>query len=177
MAKQLNVNLSFTADVSAAKQQMQNLQRDLDALIKGSVNTKQLPITDDLMKAQNAAASLKVALESAFNTTTGKLDITKFSASMKNANLDAKTLKDQLVALGPAGSQAFMSLSKAIMSADVPIRRTNALISELWTTMKNTVRWQLTSSVLHGFMGTLSSAVGYAEDLDESLNNIRIVSG
>lgn len=177
MAKQLNVNLSFTADVSAAKQQMQNLQRDLDALIKGSVNTKQLPITDDLMKAQNAAASLKVALESAFNTTTGKLDITKFSASMKNANLDAKTLKDQLVALGPAGSQAFMSLSKAIMSADVPIRRTNALISELWTTMKNTVRWQLTSSVLHGFMGTLSSAVGYAKDLDESLNNIRIVSG
>jgi hypothetical protein len=43
--------------------------------------------------------------------------------------------------------------------------------------MKNTARWQLTSSMLHGFMGAVQSAVGYAEDLNESLNNIRIVTG
>jgi hypothetical protein len=43
--------------------------------------------------------------------------------------------------------------------------------------MKNTVRWQISSSILHGFMGTISSTVGYAQDLNESLNNIRIVTG
>jgi TP901 family phage tail tape measure protein len=42
--------------------------------------------------------------------------------------------------------------------------------------MKNTARWQLTSSAMHGFMSAVSSAYGYAKDLNESLNNIRIVS-
>jgi hypothetical protein len=87
------------------------------------------------------------------------------------------TLRQQLESLGPTGQKAFMSLAQSIMAADVPLRRTSGLVSELWTTMKNTVRWQLSSSVLHGFMGTISSAVGYAQDLDESLNNIRIVTG
>ena len=42
--------------------------------------------------------------------------------------------------------------------------------------MKNTMRWQLTSSALHGFTGALEQAYGYAKSLDGSLNNIRIVS-
>jgi hypothetical protein len=57
------------------------------------------------------------------------------------------------------------------------MRRTSALVSELWNTLKNTARWQISSSMLHGFMGTLQSAYGYAQDLNESLNNIRIVTG
>jgi TP901 family phage tail tape measure protein len=41
----------------------------------------------------------------------------------------------------------------------------------------NTARWQISSSILHGFMGALQGAYGYAQDLNESLNNIRIVTG
>jgi hypothetical protein len=88
-----------------------------------------------------------------------------------------EVLKGQLELLGPTGQKAFMSLASSIVSADVPLTRTNKLVSELWTTMKNTMRWQLTSSMLHSFMGTIQSAVGYAQDLNESLNNIRIVTG
>jgi hypothetical protein len=43
--------------------------------------------------------------------------------------------------------------------------------------MKNTARWQLSSSVLHGFIGAVQSAFGYAKDLNKSLNDIRIVTG
>ena len=38
------------------------------------------------------------------------------------------------------------------------------------------MRWQLTSSVLHGFVGSLEQAYGYSKNLDRSLNEIRIVS-
>jgi hypothetical protein len=31
--------------------------------------------------------------------------------------------------------------------------------------------------MLHGFMSTVSSAYRYAQDLNQSLNNIRIVTG
>lgn len=57
------------------------------------------------------------------------------------------------------------------------MKRTNTLLSEMWVTMKNTARWQISSSVLHGFVGSLQQAYGYTKNLDESLNNIRIVSG
>jgi hypothetical protein len=45
------------------------------------------------------------------------------------------------------------------------------------TTLKNTARWQISSSILHGFMGSVQSAYGYAQDLNKSLNDIRIVTG
>jgi hypothetical protein len=41
------------------------------------------------------------------------------------------------------------------------MRRSNKLLNELWITMKNTARWQLTSSALHGFMGAVQTAYGY----------------
>jgi hypothetical protein len=31
------------------------------------------------------------------------------------------------------------------------------------TTLKNTARWQLSSSLLHGFMGALQGSISYAE--------------
>lgn len=180
MAKQLNVNLAFSADTGKAKAQIQDLQNSLNNLVKSSAAgavSKGLPITKDLMEAQTAASKLQTILSQSMNTKTGNLDLTKFSESLNKANLNITKLENSLTKLGPEGQKAFMSLTQSIVSADVPLRRTNALVSEMWTTMKNTARWQLSSSVLHGFMGSLQSAMGYARDLDESLNNIRIVTG
>jgi hypothetical protein len=48
------------------------------------------------------------------------------------------------------------------MSAEVPLGRTNKLLTSLGTTLKNTIKWQLSSSMLHGFIRAISSAYGYA---------------
>jgi hypothetical protein len=50
-------------------------------------------------------------------------------------------------------------------------------MSEFATTLANTARWQISSTVLHGFMGALQSAYHYSQDLNESLNKIQIVTG
>jgi uncharacterized membrane protein len=47
----------------------------------------------------------------------------------------------------------------------------------MWTTLKNTAKWQLSSSVIHGIIGAFSGAVSYAKQLDSALNDIRIVTG
>jgi hypothetical protein len=41
------------------------------------------------------------------------------------------------------------------MQAEIPIRRSNAMLTEMFTTLKNTARWQISSSILHGFMGSV----------------------
>jgi hypothetical protein len=50
-------------------------------------------------------------------------------------------------------------------------------MQEFMITLKNTARWQISSSILHGFMGAIQNAYNYAQDLNQSLNNIRIVTG
>jgi hypothetical protein len=68
-------------------------------------------------------------------------------------------------------------LAGAVAQSEVPIRRVNATLSSLMVTLKNTAKWQLSSSALHGFMSAVSGAYSYAQDLNKSLNDIRIVTG
>lgn len=183
MAKQLNsyqVNLQFNANTAQAKTQLQDLQTTLDAIIKESVagvSKGDFNLTKRLNEAQIAASKLQTILAQTTNVKTGKMDLTRFSQSLKQSNLDLKKIQNSLLELGPSGQKAFMSLAQSIVEADVPLKRTNLLVSELWTTLKNTARWQISSSALHAFMGTIQSAYGYAKDLNESLNDIRIVTG
>jgi len=48
-----------------------------------------------------------------------------------------------------------MSLANSVMSAEIPIRRSGALLKQMGTTLMNTARWQLSSSILHGFVGAV----------------------
>ena len=178
MAKNLNVSLAFTADASQARAELNALKKSLNELVSGTaLKTPDFKFTKDIQDATRAAAQLKIQLDSAMNVKTGNLDLTKFSESMAKSGMSLEKYQNQLYQLGPAGEKAFADLTRSITMADVPLKRSNKLLSELWTTMKNTARWQLTSSAMHGFMGAVQSAYGYAQDLNESLNEIRIVTG
>lgn len=182
MAKQLNqqqvINLAFTADASQAKAELKQLQNSLQNLVNSTaLNSTSMNFTKDIQQASAAAAQLKVQLQAATNVNTGNLDLTKFQDQLNKSGMSLEKYQNALFQLGPAGEKAFADLSRSITLAEVPLKRTNTLVSNLWVTLKNTARWQLSSSMLHGFMGTVQSAYGYAQDLNESLNNIRIVTG
>ena len=178
MSKQLNIDLRFNADTSAAKTQLQSLQASINQLTTGLVaQGAQLGITPKIQEAQQAAAQLKTALSESMNVNTGKFDLSKFNSSLKSMNTDLGKLKTQLTSIGPQGSQAFMSLAQSIMTAEIPTKRISASLSALGNTLKNTAKWQLSSSLLHGFIGAIRTSYNYAQNLNESLNNIRIVTG
>jgi hypothetical protein len=48
-----------------------------------------------------------------------------------------------------------MQLAGAVAQSEVPIKRVNKALADMAITMKNTAKWQLSSSVLHGFMGAV----------------------
>ena len=78
MAKHLNVNLQFTADTSQAASQIRNLQGMLAGLTNGSAIGKDLPITKELVEAQQAAGRLKAVLQDSLNPK-GTVDIGRFT--------------------------------------------------------------------------------------------------
>ena len=70
-----------------------------------------------------------------------------------------------------------MQVATAIGAAELPLKRSNQLLNQLWVTMKNTARWRLTTGALNAFIGGLQQAFGYSKSLNASLNDIRIVTG
>ena len=142
MAKQLNVNLAFTADTSQAKAQLQSLQTQLSGLLN-STNGQSFgnQITGDINKASKAIAELKLHLKNATNVNTGNLDFTKLNESLNKSGTTLQQYGDKLRSLGPAGQQAFNTLESSIAQSEIPIRRSNAVLTEFATTLKNTVRW------------------------------------
>lgn len=170
MAKRLNYTIGVNADTSKFEASLQEAVTSLQAL-----GTKS-QVVPTLQKASTAALDLAKNLQSAVNTNTGKLDLSVFNKKLEDSGQSLRSYYNQMVQLGPAGTEAFLKVASSITQAELPLRRTNTLMNELWVTMKNTMRWQLTSSVLHGFVGSLEQAYGYSKNLNRSLNEIRIVS-
>lgn len=173
MAKRLNYEVGFTGDTSQLKASLNDAVKALQKL--GTSSTTQM--TQGMREASKSALELANNLKTATNQETGKLDLVTFNRNLANSKMTISDYAKQLSQLGPTGQQAFMKVAQAVTSAELPMRRTNKVLDELWTTMKNTARWQLTSSALHGFMGALNTCVGYSKALDKSLNSIRIVTG
>lgn len=175
----LRIRLNFDADVSKARREMESLQASLDKIMNIQANrgmgTRYL--SEDIEKASMAAASLRVYLDQAFNARTGKLDLVKFNQSLIKSGLTAESLKNTLMSIGPQGQQAFFQLSQAVATSEIPIIRISDRMRKLGVTLANTAKWQFSSTALHAFVGSITSAYNYAQDLNESLNNIRIVTG
>lgn len=174
MAKKLNVELGFSVNNSSAKKQIDDL---LNQLQKIQTTPSKVFDDKDLKDASKAAQELQQHIRNAVNTNTGKLDLTKFATSLSKSNTNLEYFRKQLTKAGTDGKNSFASLTNAIAQADAPMLKLNGRLGEFMTTLKNSARWQLSSNILHGLEGALGSAIGYAKDLDESLNNIRIVTG
>ena len=173
-SRSINYNIGINADTTQAKANIESLMRDLQNLGTRSGNTDYL--ASNVQAAARAALDLQQNLRSALNPETGNLNLEAFNANLQASGRTLSDYQAILSALGPAGQETFMNLARAIQQADEPLVRTNRLMSDLWTTMRNTVRWQITASALQGFTSAISDAYRYAQDLNESLTNIRIVT-
>lgn len=176
MSKQLNVKLNFQADTSQVQQALSQLSSSLSQ-IANITPFSGSQLTAELAVAKQSAKDLQMHLNNAFNVKTGNLDLGKLDASLKSSGQSLGQLSANLLKAGSTGEQAFLNIQRSIGNASVQINQANGVLAQFMTTLKNTARWQISSSVLHGFMSALQSAWGYAKDLDKSLNSIRIVTG
>jgi len=130
-----------------------------------------------LKKASEAAQDLKKHLQEATNVNTGELNLNTFVNSLNKAGTSVTQLGNALLDAGQTGQAAFSQLASVIASAEVPIKRMNSTLAAWGQTLKNTVKWELSSTMVHGLESALSGAVSYVKDLNSSLTNIRIVTG
>lgn len=177
MANRVNVELAFTANTQQAQQEFQKLKNTLSSLSSLSGVKVTENMSQDILKASQAAGELQQKLQAATNVNTGSLNLNKFALELKKSGTSVTEYRNQLLKLGPTGQQAFQQLTNSIIRANSGIGITNQAIMKLGTTLANTARWQLSSSLLYGFTGAIQNAITYVSDLNNSLNDIRIVTG
>lgn len=175
--KRIDYVIGFNADTSKLSNALKQLEGQLNNIASGKTKFISDATTKDITNAKNAALELNSYLNKAINVDTGKLDLSRLADSIQRSEGGLQGYLNKLSSIGPEGAKAFFSLANAISEAEMPLKRSSELMDKLWITMKNTVRWQVTSGLLTGFTNGVSDAVRYAQDLNKSLNNIRIVTG
>ena len=115
--KQIQIALNFQANTKQAQSQMQQLSQSLNNII----TNKTLNLdSSSISKASQAASELQFHLSKAVNVDTGKLDLSKFNASLASSKSSVASLSANLLTAGASGQQAFKQLASAIASAQQP---------------------------------------------------------
>ena len=175
MAGQVNigVNLDFTAQNLASIQKQ--LSSTIDAIEENGVKLGLSPETISQMKAE--VSKLSESIVKNFNNTTGKINFDRVRTDLENAGVSAAGLGAKLQTVGVNGQSAFNSISKSAYTFEAKIKNTESLLYKFSQTLNNTIKWNISSSIVNQFSGEIQKAVYFTKDLDKSLNNIRIVSG
>ena len=172
----IQYTLDFKANLTDVKGQLNRLKTHLSS-VAGMPFALGTRMNQDLQLASQAAIQLQGHLSKAMNPTTGRLDLGRFSSSIKSANADLSVLSTNLLKSGATGEAAFLSMSNAIINAQSHIFTTNKMLSSLWANLKNVAKWQISSYILTGMISSFQGLVQYAEDLNKTLTDIRIVTG
>lgn len=156
------------------KAQMHGVQTQLDGLLNNNVLNLN---TTQLQQANKDVLKLSNTLRTAINPSSSTLDLAMFQTQLKSSGKDLVKYAADLKQFGKDGEQAYLSLTRAIGTADAPTTRLSNNMKALGQTFKNTMSWQLSSSAIHGVLNTYNQAIGYAKELNRSLTDIRIVTG
>lgn len=168
----IEYNLRTTLDASGITQlrgQLSSINTQLDQMSK-----KKLISSQEATQAQRQIKQLGDALSSSLNPQTGLLDLGKFKQQLSGLSLSQ--LEQSMSKVGATGQIAFGNMIGQIGRMDTSFKSISSFADKIFNTMGNTVRWGITASIFQTIQNSLYRAVDYVQELDTSLNNIRIVT-
>lgn len=175
---QLNFGVGFNVD----KSELNDLKKAIDQIYatKPSSIIDAKSITDArarLTEIQNTADKVEEALTKAFNPKLNTVNITKFNTELANSGLTLEQIYKDFSQVGDVGQRAFTKLSAEILTTNTTLKNTQTILDKMGETLINTVKWNISSSVINGFTSAIQSAYNYVKVLDASLTDIRVVTG
>ena len=170
-----NLNVKTKADLTELNKLKAELQ-NIRALMSNPDYTKGMGLAS-IREATQASKDLEKALNSAYDTKLNTINIDKFNQSLRNSGTSLAEVQQGLTKAGAAGKSAFVKASTELFKFNKTVKESNQFLDKMATTMANTVRWSITSSILNSIVGSVEQATYYIKDLDTGLNDIRIVTG
>lgn len=172
----------ITFDTSSAKKSLQELEALMSKMDKMSVSdfmkvsgeTNFYKAAGELQDLQTELKKVKTAYKEAFDSKLGVVNMQEF---LKKTGSNIQDLSQKFNRMGAAGSKAFASMHANSIKISSAFRETNTLLDKMGKSLMNTIKWNISSSLVNTFTGKVQEAYGYVKHLDSSLNDIRIVTG
>ena len=156
-----------SAGISQLQSQLQQVNNLLNTISEKDLIDKDAALSD-IKAIQNA-------LNKNLNSNTGILDIKGLQKDLGGLSLGS--LQKEFSSIGTTGQKAFNTMLGSIGQMNSNLRTTSSFADKIFNTMGNTVRWGITASIFQEIQNSIYRAVEYVQELDTSLNNIRIVTG
>lgn len=170
----INYTVKYNVDKTGLNQMKASLQEIFNLSKQDLIKINSKATDADLAKLKASAKEVESALERAFNPNLGTLNVSKFNQELKK--LDVKRIYQDFSIMGQAGRNAFRNITSDILTTNMQLKQTHTLLDNMATTMANTIKWGVASSIMNTFTGSVQQAYGYVKNLDSSLNDIRIVT-
>lgn len=170
-------SINFQVNMSVGKSDLSSLIKPLQQIQAQANGIKLDGTQDQLLKAADAAKQLESILNQSWNSKLGQLNLSSFNQGITSAFTNVEGLRNALNNGGDAGRQAFNNIAHTVLNTNVQLKESNTLLDQMATSMANTVKWGITSSIFKTITGSIQQAFNYTKNLDTSLTNIRIVTG
>ena len=172
----------ITFDTSSAKKSLQELEALMSKMDKMSVSdfmkvsgeTNFHKAAGELQDLQTELKKIRTAYKDAFDP---KLGVVNMQTFLQKTRSNIQDLSQKFNKMGAAGSKAFASMHANSVKISSAFRETNTLLDKMGKSLMNTIKWNISSSLVNTFTGKVQEAYGYVKHLDSSLNDIRIVTG
>ena len=174
MANKIQFGIDFKLDKQGLTQAKSEIEKIKKSLQEG---TKLKIGGDSIEKLKREIEAFDTALDRAFDKDLNKLNVNKLNSELKKANISMSDFSRSLAQAGISGSDAFIGLQREILKTGAEVKKTKGLVQDMADTLVHTVKWNIASSAVNKLSGSIQRAVGYIEGMDESLNNIRVVTG
>ena len=178
MAENKEHRIEFQLDFKTGEvKAFDNIKRQLQEVKNLASNINMGLSPSEMQTTLSSVHTLEQALNKAFDPTLNTVNVQKFNQILKNSGLNAKTLQANLNNVGSAGQEAFLKTTAQLMQFNTATKQTHKLLDNISTTLFNTVKWTITSSIVQNIGRGIREAYYYVKDLDRGLNDIRIVTG
>ena len=174
MANKIQFGIDFKLDkqgLTQAKSEIEKIKKSLQEDTKLSISG------DSIEKLKREIEAFDTALDRAFDKDLNKLNVNKLNSELKKANISMSDFSRSLAQAGISGSDTFIGLQREILKTGTEVKKTKGLVQDMADTLVKTAKWNVASSAINTFSGSIQRAVGYIEGMDDSLNNIRVVTG
>lgn len=174
-----NVNLTFGIEMD--KSSVTKAQADVQKLIKSLQNELQQgdfsPLeTKKYQKSIQELIKLNESLGKSYVDALEKFNVDGFLRELKRMDINLDQLQNDIEELGYEGYLSMEKFTKAVKNNQVEIQKTDTLLEKTATTLGKTFAWSMANRAVDTFTNSVSSAVRFIYDLDESLNNVRVVT-
>ena len=159
--------IQFGVQYKVDKTGLNQMKRGIEEVVKSmDLASKNGTLTKGLQEAGTAAQKLGQILDQAWNNKLGQLNLDKVNQGLKQNGMTAESLKNSLIQGGAAGQAAFNNFATSVLNTNVQLRQSSKLLDGMATSMANTVKWGITSSIFNNITGSIQKAYYYAKDLD-----------